>query len=575
MLALLVSLAFLEDPVPAPAPPAPPAPVLPAPRAGPAPPALPVPPVRREVRAVVVGGDDDVLVGDWPATPSGKRITIEDRITIDDAVGQIGDAAGWSISLNTGRVGERLLVAKLRDVPVEDALRAALEGTGLVATRRGGIVVVAPSLAPVREVPVLSGFETPSGKRFSGDFQDTDGRDALLEIGKAAGLSIVLPPGTLGKVTAHFKDTPVEEALKAVLAQADLQAERDGSIVNVTPRREGLAGRFVFQGDFGPELGRTVQREMDRARREMERAQRELGRHGSSGDRHAVGNDVTVEAGQTAQDVVAVMGSATLRSGAEGRDVVAVMGDVTLDAGAQADQVVAVFGDVRVGPGALVAGDAVSVGGRVQIDPTGEVGGQTQQIPLPRIGKVVVGDWLPHHDTNPLWTIAAVVAKFAVYFAMGLLLVALFPQRLEVIAASMVANPGKTLLAGFLGLVAQPFLLVLLVVTLIGIPLVAVQVLALLAAAVMGFTALAWFIGRRMPEQVSRGALALQLAIGTGIVVVLTQVPVLGWLIWVVLVMFTLGAVIRTRFGQPPAVMPTVMAPPPMPPPAPPPAPAT
>jgi len=518
----------------------------------------------------VVGPGDETLRGDWPAEASGKRVTIEERITIDDALEQIGEAAGWNISLNTGRVGERLLVARLREVPVEEAMRAALSGTGLVATRRGSIVVVAPSIAPIRERPILSGFGEPSGKRFSGDFQDADGRDALLEIGKVAGLSIVLPPGTLGKVTAHFKDTPVEEALKAVLAQADLQAERDGSIVNVTPREAGLGGRFDFQGELGPELGRTVQRELDRARRELERAGRHVGRHGSSGNHQAVGNDVVVESGQSAQDVNAVFGNATLRSGAEAREVVAVFGTVTLEAGAQADQAVAILGDVRVGPGAMVAGDAVSVGGRVLVDPTGEVGGQIQAVPLPRVAGLA---GLVRHaeavESNPLWVVAGVLARFAVYFAIGLLLVALFPQRLEVMASSMVSNPGKTLLAGFLGVVAQPFLLVLLVVTVIGIPLVAVQVLGLLAAGAMGFTALAWYVGRRLPPTVSRGALALQLAIGTAILVVATQIPVLGWLIWVVLVMFTLGAVVRTRFGQPPAVMPTVMAPPPMPPPAP------
>jgi hypothetical protein len=588
MLALLATIALLQSAEADPAPPAPPPPPAldverPAPRAAKSPPAPPTPPSPpalpgRAIRVVAHAdrGEGEVLRGDWPEQPSGKRITLEDSTTLDDAVQAIAGAAGWNAVLNTGRVGERMIVLKLKDVPVEEALRGALQGSGLAATRRGGVVVVAPSISPVAARPVLSGFDRPTGKKFSGDFQELDGRDALLRIGKEAGLSIVLPQGTLGKVTAHFKDVPVEEALKAVLAQAGLEAVREGSVVTVSPREEGLAGRFEFRGELGPAINRTVEDALRSAERELKRAEREAKageKGGASRDRERVGGDVVVEAGESARDVHAVGGSVTLRAGAEAREVVAVGGSVTLEAGASARQVVAVGGDVRVGPGASVEQDAVSVGGRVQVDPSGDVGGQQTAVSIPGVSGLIAK--LSHRageEQSPGWSLAGALARYAVYLALALLLMVLFQRRVEVVAASMEANPAKALLAGLLGLVAQPFLSILLIVTLIGIPLVLVQVLGVLVAGVLGFTALAWWLGRRLPVQLSRGTMVLQLALGMAIVFVATQIPVVGWLVWVAAVILTFGAVLRTRFGQEPAV--TASVPPAAPPVEPPAAPA-
>ncbi|MBK9517159.1 MAG: hypothetical protein IPO09_07335 [Anaeromyxobacter sp.] len=567
----------VERTVPAPAPPAPAArPARPTPPAPPAPPTPPAPAFGSAVRALSLAGAD-VLLGDWPAKPSGQLVTIDETNSVDDSVQAIADAAGWSAVLNTGRVGERLLVLKLKDVPVEEALRAALHGTGLTATRRGGVVVVAPSLGPVAERPILAGFDKPTGKKFSGDFQDLDGRDALLEIGKQAGLSIMLPPGTLGKVTAHFQDAPVEEALKAVLAQSGLQGVREGSILTVTPREGGLGGRFEFRGELGPEIGRTVEEALRMAERELRRAERDAkdpSPDGNPRDLERVGGDVVVEAGQETRDVHAVGGSVTLKSGAEAREVVAVGGSVTLEAGASARQVVAVGGDVRVGPGASIEQDAVSVGGRVQVDPSGDVGGQRTAVAIPGISGLLgkLSDRLDDSDSSPGWSLAGALAKYAVYLALALLLLTVFPRRIEAVAASVVADPVKSLLAGLLGLLAQPFVTILLVVTLVGIPLVLVQVLGVLVAGVFGFTALAWWLGRQLPLKVSRGAVVLQLALGLGIIFLLTQIPVLGWLVWAAALMASFGAVLRTRFGQAGVLPTTPMGGPPpyAPPPAPP-----
>lgn len=584
MLALLLTALLLQAPADPPAPPHPAsAPTAAAPRAGRGPAIPPAP------------ADRGALRGEWPAQPSGKRVTIEDTDSIDDALEAIADAAGWNVVLNTGRTGNRLLVLKLRNVPVEDALRAALAGTDLLATRTGEMVVVAPSTeAPPPPPPTLAGFDKPSGKKFTGDLDQVPVGEALRKITDAAGLSLILPPQgprqePEPKVSAHFRAAPVEDALRAVLAQAGMSARREGALLVVEREPEGLAG-------LGRDVRRTVDQALRQADRELRRAGRDVedlhvGAHTSGRDRQATGENLTispgdavrdvnvvkgnlvVKGGAATRDVSVVFGSVTLEPGAASREVVAVLGGVKLAGGAAARHVVAVGGDVELGPGAVVAQDVISVGGRTRVDPDATVGGSTKSISVPGIPGLVgfatshvVGGAL-----SPLLLVLEVLVQFAVLFVLGLLVISLFPRRLEAVAGSMVASPWKSVLAGLLGTVAMPVLLVLLVVTVIGILLVPVQVLAVAAAGVLGTTALTFHLGRSLPLPERRRSAVLHLALGTAIFVVVTHIPVLGVMAWIATWLLTFGAVLRSRFGQQGGgpVLPTSAIPPAAPPVAP------
>jgi hypothetical protein len=594
MLALLLAaLLVQQDPGAAPtapavppdapaesAPPKPPrakpAPVArPAPRATPQPPPPPAPAPRAQ----------GPLRGEWPAQPSGKRVTIEDTQPIDDALERIADAAGWNVVLNTGRTGNRLLVLKLRNVPVEDALRAALSGSGLVATRTGETVVVAEAdddLGPPPPVKVLSGFDRPSGKRFTGNFDETEVQDALRLIAKSSGLSMVFPPGDHGEISAHFENVPVEDALWAVLSQAGLTAEKQGEALVV---REGRAFPSLPPG-LSREARRAAEEAMRDAERAVRRAERDAGDHddGDGGrDRQTTGEDLTLSPGESvrdvnvvkgnlliqggagARDVSTVSGSVHLQSGASAREIVAVLGSVRLDGGSSAREVVAIGGDVDVGPGAEVERDVISVGGRVRVDPAADVG-STRSIPFPSLPGVVgfTTSRFLGGAASPLLLLVEALVKFAVLFVLGLLVLALFPRRVDAVAVSMLASPWKSVFAGLLGTVAIPVLLILLVVTIVGILLVPVQILAVLAAGVLGVTALTFHLGRSLPVPVRRRTQVIQLALGTAVFAALTSIPFLGTMAWMATWLLTFGAVLRSRFGQHgAAVLPTTQVPPP------------
>lgn len=419
-----------------------------------------------------------------------------------------------------------------------------------------------------REQPVMVGFDRKSGKRFSADFDDEDVEDALRQIADAASWSIVLPSGRHGTISAHFKNVPVEDALRAVLQQADLTASRDGEVITV--RAPALL----------PGLSRTIGKEIDRATaeamreaekakrsadREMHRAEREM-RGKDRGDK-VVHGDVVVHPDQPARDVVAILGSIKIEPGARVRDAVAIMGSVVLEPGARARGAVAIGGGVKLGSGARVDQDVVSMGGTISRDPGAEVGGEEVSIgsaALPGIASLVGSRMLLDGRESTAFTVGQVLAKFVVFFALGLLVLALFPRRIEVVATTFTSNPWKAIFTGLLGVVALPFLLLLLVATVIGIPLVPVAALLVVAAGVLGFTALASYVGRALPLRIEKGTGVLQLAIGTAILVLVTSIPLLGWMAWTAALLLTLGAVLRSRFGsQPSAVLPTTLPPPP------------
>ncbi len=422
------------------------------------------------------------------------------------------------------------------------------------------------------EEPLLKGFEKPSGRKFSGDFDDDEVDDALRRIAEAADWSIVFPAGKHPTISAHFKNIPVEDALRAVLLQAGLTASRQGSIVTV---RAASAFSLHAPG-VSIDIQRRTEEAMRRAEREMERAQREMdraGRRGRNNNDKVIHGDVVVRPGQEARDVVALRGSITVQSGAQVRDAVAVLGSVTLEPGAQARQAVAVGGDVKLGPGAEVENDAVSVGGEVLRDAGAEVGGQEVSVGIPVLGGLasLAGSRMlfgGHHET-PAFLVGQTLAKYLVFFALGLLALLLFPRRVDAVSASFVAHPWKSVLTGLLGIVVLPLVAILLVATLIGIPLVAVLLLVVFAAGVMGFTALAYYIGRALPLKLERGTSVLQLALGTAIVVVIMAIPFVGGLAWVAAALLTFGAVLRSRFGSQTPVLPTTIPPAAPPPPAP------
>ena len=299
----------------------------------------------------------------------------------------------------------------------------------------------------------------------------------------------------------------------------------------------------------------------------------------------SIGHDTHLAAGQRATQVVSVFGSSsadgdvnqdvvsvignTRVTGKVGGSAVAVLGDNDVD-GEVTQDVVAVLGHITLGPHARIHGQLVDVLGSISLDPAAQVNGGTQSI-LPGLLPEIPGmqAWFRHGPLlgRPLFlqpALGLIWSIAAIFLALYVIIALLFHDAVERCVQVLEHHPGKSLLTALLACIITPLVLLLLLVTVIGIPAVPVVILGLVCATLFGKAAvLAWLghrgmaLGRPGPRT-GAGPTALAVLLGGLMVSVAYLVPVLGILVFLGLSMLGYGAVLytlldRMRGPQPPA----------------------
>lgn len=280
-----------------------------------------------------------------------------------------------------------------------------------------------------------------------------------------------------------------------------------------------------------------------------------------------------------------------------GDDVVAIFGTARVD-GRVDGNVVAVGGSIHLGPRADVRGDVTAVGGSVDRAATTVVSGQINEIriaaptfaPFAEFRPFQNWHWFEGPFRNPFGGSIDLVATLVRVGLLGLLaalMIAVVPAPVRRVADRVATEPWR---AGFVGLAAQLLFVPLLVITvvvlavsIIGIPLLLLVPFGLLAAAValvMGFSGAACAIGRWASRRAGGDVpgLLVSLVVGLAIVfaltitakflglaglpvqIVLGSVLVVGFLVEYVAWTVGLGGVLLSRFGRrdAPAAIPSI-----------------
>jgi hypothetical protein len=276
-------------------------------------------------------------------------------------------------------------------------------------------------------------------------------------------------------------------------------------------------------------------------------------------------------------------------------DAVAIGGSVRVD-GTVTDNAVAVGGDLVLGPKADVQGDAVVVGGTLRRDPGAQIGGKVVDVGS---GNFDFGGW-PGWRGFPfgrmffpfggaalgVLALMSTLARVALLGVLASMVVLVGREYVERVAARAVAEPVK---AGAIGFLAQllfiPVLVlatIVLVVTIIGIPvaivLIPVALLGLAVVGLVGFTAVAFYLGRLVNERFNWVDRNAYLTVLTGIVVLISPVLIarliglagglvfpisgtlsfLGFLLEYMAWTVGFGAVALLRFARPGGTVPVV-----------------
>lgn len=243
-------------------------------------------------------------------------------------------------------------------------------------------------------------------------------------------------------------------------------------------------------------------------------------------------------------------------------DAVAIMGDVRVDGYVEGDAV-AVGGTLIVGPGGRIEGDGVSVGGSVQKE-GGVIRGETVSVGF--------GSW----DSGPGFMMSSffsagkrlllLIMWLIVAMVLGVILIAVVRKPVDIVSDRARKDAFFSGLIGLLVLVLFVPVMVLLVVTIIGIPIAVLIPFVFAIMMLLGFTGVAIAAGGKFVP-VTNGGAYKAMAVG---IIILYALMILGALlkmgpgpihfagsvigfiglaIVLVAVIVGLGAVITSRFG--------------------------
>ncbi len=221
------------------------------------------------------------------------------------------------------------------------------------------------------------------------------------------------------------------------------------------------------------------------------------------------------------------------------------------------------FGNDTIGPNDVINGDldvifanVVCDGGAVAGDvrvfwgsfdtPDCQVGGDVTYVPADSIGGIV--PWVaPHFGAPILVAENRRLLTGLAYSALVLLVFLLFPLRVRMALDRVERHPGLSAAVGTLAAVAVVPIAILLALSIIGIPLIVVEVAALFAGIRIGQGAVAILIGRRLFElarpQAAPSPLAA-LVLGLVVVSAAEAIPVFGWAVTALVALIGLGAAI-------------------------------
>jgi hypothetical protein len=249
----------------------------------------------------------------------------------------------------------------------------------------------------------------------------------------------------------------------------------------------------------------------------------EIVRGDRSGDVVRFGSDVHILAGQSVRG-----------------DVVAMGGDVTVDGHVNGD-VVAMGGDVSLGPSAYVEGQVVTFGGRLHEAPGSRVDGQ--RVSAGGFGR----RWMAWPVMGAVNSSIKIMISFFQMLIMLLIawgLTQLAPNRTRAALDSLKSEPLMSFGIGLLAcallipsVVAMALVVIILCITIIGIPLALAVILAYGVAVILlvvwGYVVGAAALGERLSRQLGRTAASLTMMAVWGIVA-LTAVKIVGHLFGVI-----------------------------------------
>ncbi|BDE07652.1 hypothetical protein WPS_29280 [Vulcanimicrobium alpinum] len=223
-------------------------------------------------------------------------------------------------------------------------------------------------------------------------------------------------------------------------------------------------------------------------------------------------------------------------------DVTRLFTDYTVEQGETVDgNLNVVFGDATVY--GRVRGDCVALFGSCTLAEGGEVDGHNYSVTNDVVRAFVPAgiSVIAEQDRRLVGNLASSAVVVLVFL--------LFPLRMRVALARVERHPALAALAGAVAAVLILPVTILLAISIIGIPLIVLEVAAIFAGLWIGQGAIALVVGRRLAELVmptTTPSPLVALILGLVVVSAAEIVPIVGWVVTALVWLVGLGAAILT-----------------------------
>lgn len=227
----------------------------------------------------------------------------------------------------------------------------------------------------------------------------------------------------------------------------------------------------------------------------------------------------------------------------------------------------AVGGDARITAKNIVFGENARIGGRLTYAARERVNIPEQVISSDRVtfGKLDFGDawreigedW-PMGDMPVLPGVMSMLGAFLVsllfFMVIGALALAFMPNRLEGMRLEIAASPARSILLGVIGLALLFGLVPIAALTIVGLPFLPFNILAIALVWTLGYAlgayAIAMFLWRALGGQEEPVALVriLLLAAAVTVAAILNFIPFVGWAANYTIVLIGVGGITRALF---------------------------
>ncbi len=248
--------------------------------------------------------------------------------------------------------------------------------------------------------------------------------------------------------------------------------------------------------------------------------------------------------GQVNGDVVGIFSHVEISRGHVNGDVVSVLQSVSLHNAHVQGDVVSVLGGVHGSGNSQINGDAIAVMGQgLNLNDTTVLGSHID---------VLGGMPINISGFGLLATLLAIffVVKQILAFALGVIAIVVFPERFERMAAASFDDVGRKTLVGLLVYGGAWVLLVILVVSVVGAPLLSILIPSFMLLEFGANTTMKIAFGQKMARGMGKnwGSIA-ELFLGT-LLFVLLEITIVGKVFTFLFKLMGLGQIVDSRFGD-------------------------